>query len=88
MIKKFWKNQKGGMAVLVGIMLPVLAGFLGLALDLGHVVLVRTQMQNAVDAAACAGAIQLTVPPSSQAQATTKANSLITANSFLRPTLR
>ncbi|MGA7577368.1 MAG: pilus assembly protein TadG-related protein [Desulfobaccales bacterium] len=83
MTKKFWKNQRGSMAVLVGVMLPVLVGFLGLALDFGHVILVRTQMQNAVDAAACAGAMKLTVPiPGGQSQATTEANSMITANSF------
>ena len=85
MIKKFWKDQLGVTAVLVGLMLPVLVGFLGLALDLGHVVLVRTQMQNAVDAAACGGAIQL---QSSQALATSKANALIISNNFnLTPTV-
>ncbi len=35
MIKKLRKNQKGSVAVLVGVMLPVLIGFLGLALDVG-----------------------------------------------------
>ena len=71
------------MAVLVGIMLPVLIGFLGLALDVGHLVIVRTQMQNAVDAAVCAGCLKLASPiPTGQAQATTEANSILTANNF------
>jgi cytoskeletal protein CcmA (bactofilin family) len=78
MIKKLRKNQEGSVAVLVGILLPVLAGFLGMALDVAHLVVVRTQMQNAVDAAVCAGGLQL---PNS-ASATTQANSLITSNGF------
>ena len=83
MIKKLRKNQEGSVAVLVGVMLSVLIGFLGLALDVGNLVIVRTQMQNAVDAAVCAGCLQLSVPiPTGQAQATTEANSLLTANNF------
>jgi len=83
MIKKFRKNQEGSVAVLVGVMLPVLAGFLGLALDMANLVVVRTQMQNAVDAAVCAGCMQLSVPiPTGQTQATTEANSILTANNF------
>jgi Flp pilus assembly protein TadG len=83
MIKKLRKNQEGSVAVLVGIMLPFLIGFLGLALDVGNLVVVKTQMQNAVDAAVCAGCLQLAVPiPTGQAQATTEANSILTANNF------
>jgi len=85
MIKKLRKNQEGSVAVLIGLMLPVLVGFLGLALDLGNLVVVRTQMQNAVDAAACGGALQL---QSSQALATSEANALIISNKFnLTPTV-
>ena len=85
MIKTFRQNQEGAIAVLVGIMLPVLVGLLALALDLGHVILVKTQMQNAVDAAACGGALQL---QSSQALATSEANALIISNNFnLIPTV-
>src|SRR5208337_4016879 len=83
MIKKLRKNQEGSVAVLVGVMLPVLVGFLGLALDMANLVVVRTQMQNAVDAAVCAGCLKLSLPiPTGQAQATTEANSLLTANNF------
>ncbi len=83
MIKKLRKNQEGSVAILVGVMLPVLIGFLGLALDVGHLVIVRTQMQNAVDAAVCAGCVKLSLPiPTGQAQATTEANSILTANNF------
>jgi Flp pilus assembly protein TadG len=83
MIKKLRKNQEGSVGLLVGIMLPVLLGFVGLALDAGNLVVVRTQMQNAVDAAVCAGCMKLSLPiPAGQAQATTEANSLLTANNF------
>jgi len=83
MIKKLRKNQEGSVAVLVGVMLSVLIGFLGLALDVGNLVVVKTQMQNAVDAAVCAGCLQLSVPiPTGQSQATTEANSILAANNF------
>jgi len=83
MIKKLRKNQEGSVAVLVGVMLPVLIGFLGLALDMANLVVVRTRMQNAVDAAVCAGCLQLSLPiPAGQTQAKTEANSILTANNF------
>ena len=83
MIKKLRKNQKGSVAAMVGVMLPVLAGFLGLALDVGNLVVVRTQMQNTVDAAVCAGCVKLSLPiPNGQTLATTEAKAIITANNF------
>ena len=83
MIKRLRKNQKGSVAAMVGVMLPVLAGFLGLALDVGNLVVVRTQMQNAVDAAVCAGCLKLSMPiPTGQGLATTEANAILTANNF------
>ena len=83
MITKFRKNQKGSVAILVAIMLPVMIGFLGLALDVANLVVVRTEMQNAVDAAVCAGCLQLSMPiPTGQAQAKTEANSILTSNNF------
>ncbi len=83
MITKFRKNQKGSVAILVAIMLPVMIGFLGLALDVANLVVVRTEMQNAVDAAVCAGCLQLSMPiPTGQAQGKTEANSILTSNNF------
>ncbi len=83
MIKMFRKNQEGSVAVMVGVMLPVLIGFIGLALDVGNLVVVRTQMQNAVDAAVCAGCLKLSLPiPTGQAQASTEANAILTSNNF------
>jgi cytoskeletal protein CcmA (bactofilin family) len=83
MIKKFRKSQKGTVAILVGVMMPVMIGFIGLALDVANLVAVRTEMQNTVDAAVCGGCLKLTLPiPGGQAQAKTEANSLIASNNF------
>lgn len=54
------KNRQGGaVAVVVGISIALLVGFLALVIDLGHVYLARTGLQNAADAAALAGAKEL-----------------------------
>ncbi len=52
-------RQHGAVAIVVGLSLFVLVALLGLVLDLGHVYIVRTQLQNAADAAALSGAKQL-----------------------------
>lgn len=78
MNKDFWKNPKGSIAVVAALMLTGLIGFVGLAVDIGNLHVVRTQMQNAVDAAVCAGGLQLT----DQSKATIQANLLITNNNF------
>ncbi len=50
------RNQGGQVAILAGVMMTVLIGFAGLAIDGGTVLVVRTQTQNGADAAALAGA--------------------------------
>jgi hypothetical protein len=44
------------------LLLPVLLGFAVLVVDLAHVMVVRSELQNAADAAALAGAAKLTSP--------------------------
>jgi cytoskeletal protein CcmA (bactofilin family) len=78
MEERFWKNQKGSVVVLVALMLPILMGFAGLALDIGNLCVVKAKMQNAVDAAVCGGGLKLP----DQSQATAQATSLITNNNF------
>jgi len=78
MREHFLKSQKGAAAVIVALTLTVLMGFAGFALDIGNLYNVKTKMQNAVDAAVCAGGLEL--PNTSQA--TAQAKSLITANNF------
>ena len=50
------KAQRGIVMPLTAVALLTLIGFMGLALDVGYVYMVRNQLQNAADAAALAGA--------------------------------
>ena len=54
-------NQQGAVAVTVAVVLMVLVGMTALALDMGHALVARNQLQNASDAAALAGARALGV---------------------------
>jgi uncharacterized membrane protein len=56
-------RQRGAVALLVGLLLPVLLGAVGLALDSGHLYLTRTELQNAADACALAASYELTGAP-------------------------
>ena len=60
-------KQKGSVAIMVGLSLAVLIGFAGLALDLGHLYVTKTELQDAADACALAGARELTCDPTSGA---------------------
>ncbi|MBZ0096451.1 MAG: Tad domain-containing protein [Sulfuricella sp.] len=54
------KNRQGGaVAVMVGIGMVMLVGFLALVIDLGHLYIAKTELQNGADAAALAGAKEL-----------------------------
>lgn len=48
-------RQRGNVAIIFALLLPVLLGFAALVIDLGHGWQVRNQQQNAVDSAALAG---------------------------------
>jgi len=54
--KKGVSNQKGAVAVLVGIAIFSLVAFSALAIDLGHLYVVKNELQNAADAGALAAA--------------------------------
>jgi Flp pilus assembly protein TadG len=49
--------------VLVAVLIPVILGMAGLALDMGNLYLAQTRLQAAVDAGALAGALQLPYDP-------------------------
>jgi len=49
-------NQTGAIAILVGLLMVVFVGLAALAVDIGHLYLVRNELQNASDAGALAGA--------------------------------
>lgn len=67
---KFGKKEDGQVIVLFALMLVVLLGFTALAIDTGTVYLTKSKLQNAADAAALAGALDL--PNSATAENTAK----------------
>lgn len=54
------QRQRGAVAIIVGISIAVLIGFVGLALDLGKLYIAKTELQNSSDACALAAAQELT----------------------------
>lgn len=53
------EKQRGAVAVMTGLLAIVLVAFLGLTVDLGHAYVGTSELQNAADAAALAGAKEL-----------------------------
>lgn len=53
------RGQRGAVAIILGITLAVLIGFAGLAIDLGRFFVIKTELQNAMDACALAASTQL-----------------------------
>lgn len=56
-------GQRGAVLVLAGVAMVVLIGITALAIDIGHLVVVRNEVQNAADAGALAGAQALYEDP-------------------------
>ena len=48
------RDQRGAVAIIVGLTIAVLVGFAGLALDGGRLYVNKTELQNAADACALA----------------------------------
>ncbi len=59
---KLLHGQRGGVAILFALFLPVLLGFAALAVDLARLNLTKVELQNAADAAALAGVRSLCDP--------------------------
>jgi Flp pilus assembly protein TadG/cytoskeletal protein CcmA (bactofilin family) len=55
-LSRFLADQDGAIAIVVALLLPVLLGFAGLAVDIGHSYAVKSQIKNAADAGALSGA--------------------------------
>ena len=53
-------RQRGAVAILVAVAMIVLLGFIGLAVDGGHLYLTKTELQNSADACALAASSELT----------------------------
>ena len=60
-IKRLLHGQRGNIAILFALCLPVLLGCAALAVDLARLNLTKVELQNAADAAALAGARSLSV---------------------------
>lgn len=57
------RRERGVFAIIVALTLVVLIGFIGLALDGGHLYVTKTELQNAADACALSAAYELTDSP-------------------------
>lgn len=66
------RPQRGAVALVFGLTLVVLIGFAGLAIDLGRFFVIKSELQNAVDACALAAASQLR-PGQNDSEALTRA---------------
>lgn len=76
------RRQRGVVMIVLGVMLVVLIGFAGLAIDLGRTYLVRTELQNAADAAALAGAKQLNQTATGMSSAVAYATAMAAQHTF------
>src|SRR5688572_8509501 len=52
-------SERGAVAVMVAIMLPVLIGFAAMTIDIGQALVARNELQDVADAGALAGARRL-----------------------------
>ena len=73
-------KQKGIVAVVVTIGMLALLAVTGLALDSGHLLVNKTNLQNATDAAALAAARTLQITDGNETEARTAANTVFSAN--------
>lgn len=58
-LKKLMKNEDGAVVIIVALMMTVLMGFAALAIDIGFMYNQRRALQNAADAGALAGVLEL-----------------------------
>lgn len=75
------KRQKGAYLVIMTSLMVVLIGVGALAIDTGRLYVMRSEMQNAADAAAIAAAMELNNTPGARARAASAARNLLQHNS-------
>jgi len=68
LLRRFLKDEKGASMIMVAVALVMIFAFAVLAIDLSLIQLAKTQLQNAADAAALAGAIAHALTPGTQAE--------------------
>jgi hypothetical protein len=79
---QFRKRQQGAVAIIVGLSIVILVGMLALVIDLGHLYIAKTELQNAADAAALAGAKELVGTADGVTAARDKAKEFASANNY------
>jgi hypothetical protein len=70
-------RQRGAFLVIAAILIAVLLGMVALGIDVGRLYAMRSEMQNAVDAAALAAAAELDASPASRDRARAAARNLL-----------
>lgn len=68
MKRRSFHKQHGAVAIIAGIAIFALVGFAGLVADLGHLFIIKTELQNSMDACALAAAKELTGVDTNQLQ--------------------
>ena len=76
-------RQSGAVMIVFGLSLAILIGFLALVVDLGRTYVVRTELQNAADAAALAGAKDLNQTSAGVTSAVATAIAMAAQNKYL-----
>lgn len=76
------KRQGGAVAIIVGFSLVLLIGFLAMVIDLGHLYLAKSELQNGADAAALAGAKELIGTATGVTSAVNKAIAVAAQNDY------
>ena len=87
-LKKILKDEKGFSVIMVAFAIVVIFGFAVLAIDLSLIQLAKTQLQNAADAAALAGAVVFYTSDGDQAVATAEAIRIAGLNEAVQDTLQ
>ncbi|WP_324829174.1 pilus assembly protein TadG-related protein [Qipengyuania zhejiangensis] len=80
---KFWSNESGASAALYALALPALVGMVGIGFDYSRIASMDSELQNAADQAALAGATQLDQTAGSITRATAAARNGLVTNSTL-----
>jgi Flp pilus assembly protein TadG len=74
------KKEQGAVAVTFALLLFLLLGFAGIALDFGHLLVVRTELQTAMDSCALAAAQEMDGQPDALTRARSAGKSAANAN--------
>ena len=75
-------KERGAIAVVLGLMLLVLFGVAGMAVDLGHLYIVKGELQTVADSAALAGALELDQTAAGITSAIAKGQAVAARNNY------